>query len=177
MDGENDRGEGDDREEDGDAGKTTGEGKRLRMLSKLKGNKKREDESGSFKSFKTNTALQHWCPFFYNVRGFFLHSLHNLFQSIIYYRQRTNLSYLRVKQEVRPPSFDLKSQKLLLVSWREGAEQESIRRARLETQFNAWHQDTEKNKRVMKCTCKHVFLFLLYCFGYMGAPLNHDFQP
>lgn len=75
---------------------------------------------------------------------FFLHSLSTRdalsvsVQSLLSAtKKKKSLLYLRVKQEVRPSSFHLNSQELFLGSWREGAEQQTVRRSGLEAQLNA----------------------------------------
>lgn len=80
-----------------------------------------------------------------NVSFFFLHSLSTRdalsvsAQSLLSAKKKKkkSLLYLRVEQEVRPSSFHLNSQELFLGSWREGAEQQTVRRSGLEAQLNA----------------------------------------
>ena len=47
-----------------------------------------------------------------------------------------NWTYLWVKQKVRDSVFDLNGEELLLISWREGAEQQAIWGASLKTQLD-----------------------------------------
>lgn len=56
----------------------------------------------------------------------------------MFLKRINNFPYLWVKQKVRASLFDLNSQELFLLSWREGTEQQAIWGQSPEIQLNTW---------------------------------------